>query len=151
MPSAGNFQHPAGSHALSARPVDAHFSHSSKFNRKKSLMWISLSDAFLSIVAIPGQPDMLKVRARRKGDIERIFPEAAVQRTPGRDYLYRAEMPRGAVSSAIAASLAAIEYDNFKNSVSDTRLHSAYASVWSSMSKLQELPPYSSGGERGLS
>jgi hypothetical protein len=108
-------------------------------------MWISLSDAFLSIVAIPGYPELLKVRARRSGDIERIFPDAVVQRTPGRDYLYRTELPRAIVSRMIAASLDAIDYDNFKNSVDDDRLHSAYSLVWSTMSKLQELPPYASG------
>lgn len=108
-------------------------------------MWISLSDAFLSIVAVPTRPEMLKVRARRQGDIEKVFPDAAVQRTPGRDYLYRTEMPRSAVSSAIAASLEAIDYDNFKNSVKDDCLHSAYESVWTTMSRLQELPPYRSG------
>jgi hypothetical protein len=107
-------------------------------------MWIGLSNAFFSIVAIPDQPEMLKVRARRKGDIERIFPEAIVQRTPGRDYLFRSEMPRKIVSGVIAASLEHIDYDNFKNSVRDDHLHSAYASVWTTMSKLQEVPPYSS-------
>ena len=105
-------------------------------------MWISLSDAFLSIVAIPGKPELLKVRARRSGDIERIFPDADVQYTPGRDYLYRTELPRANVSRAIADRIDAIDYDNFKNSVDDDRLHSAYSSVWSTMSKLQELPPY---------
>lgn len=108
-------------------------------------MWISLSDAFLSVVAIPNQPELLKVRARRKGDIEQVFPNAVVERTPGRDYLYRTEMPRNVVSSVIAGSLEAIDYDNFKNSVKDDRLHSAYSSVWATMSKLQTLPPYTSG------
>lgn len=106
-------------------------------------MWISLSNAFLSIVAIPERPEMLKVRARREGDIERVFPSVVAQRTPGRDYLYRSEIPRTEVSAVIAANLAAINYDNFKNSVSNDRLHSAYASVWTTMSKLQVLPPYS--------
>ena len=91
---------------------------------------------------------MLKVRARRKGDIERVFPDATVQRTPGRDYLYRTEMPRSVVSSLIAARLESIDYDNFKNSVRDDRLHSAYASVWTTMSKLQELPRYTSSRGR---
>jgi hypothetical protein len=107
-------------------------------------MWISLSNAFLSIVAVSGQPELLKVRARRQGDIERIFPDAVVQHTAGRDYFYRTELPRSVVSAAIAANLEDIDYDNFKNSVRDDRLHSAYASVWTTMSKLQELPAYSS-------
>lgn len=106
-------------------------------------MWISLSDGFLSIVAIPDMPDMLKVRARRKGDIERIFPDAEVRRTPGRDYLYRTELPRETVGKVIAGRLASIGYTNFKASVEEAPLHSAYSSVWMIMSKLQELPPYS--------
>lgn len=112
-------------------------------------MWISSSDTFLSIVAIPDQPDLLKVRARRKGDIERVFPAANVQRTPGRDYLFRAELPRAVVSSTLAQQLANIDYDNFKNSVGDTRLHAAYTSVWTTMSKLQETPPYATISSRG--
>ena len=41
-------------------------------------MWLCLNDAFLSIVALPGHPDELLVRARIAGDIERLFPAAQV-------------------------------------------------------------------------
>ena len=41
-------------------------------------MWIFLTDAFLSIVDKDGDGTTLLVRARRAGDIERVFPGAEV-------------------------------------------------------------------------
>jgi hypothetical protein len=109
-------------------------------------MWLTLSDAFLSIVSIPGDADHLKVRARRKGDIERVFQNSGaavkVERTPGRDYLYRAVIERDVVSAVIAEQVAGINYPNFKNSVRNDRLHTACNRVWHVMADLQEIPPY---------
>ena len=34
---------------------------------------------------------------------------------------------------------------NFKSSVSDNRLHDAFAGFWSIMARLQPIPPYSRG------
>lgn len=106
-------------------------------------MWVCLSNCFLSIVQPDPSKDVLRVRARRKGDIERVFPDAKVERTPGRDYLYRAHIGRVIVKKAMMEEVGRIDYDNFKNSVSDNRLHDAYAATWSTMARLQELPPYS--------
>jgi len=86
---------------------------------------------------------MLIVRARRRGDIERYFPDIEVEATPGRDYYFRAEISRMAVAEIIATNIQKIQYDNFKNSVSDDNLHAAYSKVWTTMSKLQVVPPYS--------
>jgi hypothetical protein len=36
-------------------------------------MWVFLSGAFLSIVQDKQKPERLVVRARRRGDIERVF------------------------------------------------------------------------------
>ena len=44
-------------------------------------MWIMLSDCFLSIVSKDCGPAELLVRARRAGDIEKVFPNAKVTRT----------------------------------------------------------------------
>ena len=108
-------------------------------------MWICLNDAFISVIEPKKGSEKLRVRARRKGDIERVFPDAKVQRTPGRDYLYRAEIDREQVAAVVAAQIRGIEYGNFKDSVKNNKLHNAYASVWGIMSKLQEIPPYSTG------
>ena len=106
-------------------------------------MWLCLNNAFLSIVEPPKAGDKLLVRARRKGDIERIFPSATVERTPGRDYLWRAFINREQVAQVIAQHVAAIDYGNFKDSVRDNKLHDAYARFWGIMANLQELRPYS--------
>lgn len=104
-------------------------------------MWIFLKDAFLSIVEDKTDPHggTLLVRARARGDIERIFPTARVSTTPGRDYRFRASLPSVAVANAIADEITRIGYGNFKDSVSENDRHNAYLRVWSTMSQWQEF------------
>jgi len=109
-------------------------------------MWVCLTDCFLSIVHKDCADDELLVRARRKGDIEKVFPDANVRETLGNDYRYRAVVSREAVSAAMAAEVSRITYDNFKNNVDDHDLHNAYASVWGVIGRLQPGGPYSRGG-----
>ncbi|SDK14978.1 MULTISPECIES: hypothetical protein [Bradyrhizobium] len=104
-------------------------------------MWLMLSDCFFSIVAKDCQPDELLVRARRAGDIEKVFPDAKVTRNTKSDYLYRAVLPRDVVKQALATMIDKIDYPNFKDSVEDSSLHAAYAGVWHSMAGLQHPPP----------
>ena len=108
-------------------------------------MWICLNRAFLSIVTPTGEPDsdVLLVRARRKGDIQSVFPGAKVRRTPERDYLYRALVPRHEVAAALVGEVAGIDYSNFKASVRNKPLHDAFARIWSIMAGLQSSAPYS--------
>jgi hypothetical protein len=87
-------------------------------------------------------PDELLVRARRRGDIERVFPNAKVSRSPKGDYLFRSVLPRSAVKSALAARIDDIRYDNFKDSVGDDDLHTAYTNVWFIMAELQPSPSF---------
>jgi hypothetical protein len=101
-------------------------------------MWIHLSDAFLSVVAHRHDPDMLLVRGRVQGDIERVFPDAVVTTTPDADYRFRAVLPRGVVAGALAGSVLTIEYDNFKNSVTEHDRHDAYFQSWHAMHHLQQ-------------
>ena len=96
-------------------------------------MWIMLSDAFFSVVADPERVDMLVVRARMKGDIERVFPKVRVYATPNRDYQFRAYLPRETVALTIARQIRTIKYGNFKDSVKDAARHDAYLSVWTVM------------------
>ncbi len=111
-------------------------------------MWIMLKDAFFSIVDKAEKPGCLVVRARRKGDIERYFPAAKVQKTVGNDYLFRAEIPREEVADRIAQCVMDNDAPNFKNSVTDKKLHAAYNRIWHVMADLQPIPPYSAGGRR---
>jgi hypothetical protein len=108
-------------------------------------MWIFLNDAFLSIVTprthdvpkpLRGR-DLLLVRARKRGDIQRVFPSVRVTRTPNRDYAFRAFVPRPRVIDAIGQRLLDMEYGNFKDSVANDERHSAYSKVWSVMYSYQ--------------
>jgi hypothetical protein len=102
-------------------------------------MWIFLNDAFLSVVADKADPtgDRLLVRARRRGDIERVFPDAEVFQVAGSDYAQRAWVPRQHVAVALAARVEAIDYPNFKNTISDSAYHDAAMQVWSVMHAYQ--------------
>ena len=104
-------------------------------------MWIMTNNSYLSIVSKDCGPAELLVRARRAGDIERVFPNAEVTRHTNSDYLYRAVLPRDAVKQALAAMIDDIDYPNFKDSVEDSSLHAAYVSVWCAMAGLQHPPP----------
>lgn len=108
-------------------------------------MWICLNNAFFSIVDPDDGSGRLLVRARRKGDHERVFPGVKVERTPGRDYLYRALIDRELVAKTIAGQVRQVSYPNFKSSVRDRKLHDAYSSFWHTHARLQEIPPYSTG------
>ena len=100
-------------------------------------MWICLNNAFLSIVDKAENKANLLVRARRKGDIKRVFPNAIERHTRGTDYAYRADIKREDVALTIAHNIDEINYDNFKNSVEDHQLHNAYAKVWGIMANTQ--------------
>jgi hypothetical protein len=104
-------------------------------------MWLMLSDCFLSVVSKDCGPAELLVRARRSGDIEKVFPDAKVTRTIKTDYLYQAVVPRDVVKQALAAMIDHIDYPNFKDSVEDRSLHAAYVGVWHAMAGLQHPPP----------
>lgn len=110
-------------------------------------MWLMLNDAFLSFVSKDCKPDELLVRARRPGDIEKIFDTAKVTEYDKSDYQFRAVVKRTAVEEALVGEVKRIVYNNFKNSVRDNALHDAYNQVWGTMSKLQPKAPYS--GLRG--
>lgn len=106
-------------------------------------MWIFLSNSFVSIVAPkpesgfdPG--DFLVVRARVRGDIERLFPGTKVTAGKGTDYRFRAVIERGDVARVIDDRLWAIDYTNFKDSVPAQARHDAYLRVWNVMADLQD-------------
>ena len=102
-------------------------------------MWIFLSDTFLSVVADKDDPSgsRLLVRARRQGDIERVFPEAEVATTPGADYHFRAWLPRERVAAVLTQQVESLAYTNFKSSIHDHAYHEAAMGAWSVMHRYQ--------------
>lgn len=105
-------------------------------------MWICLNDAFFSIVSKDCRRDELLVSARREGDIEKLFPNAHAVKVPGSDYLYRAVVKRSEIAAALAGEVQRVNYPNFKDSVTEPDLHTAYHRVWSAMATVQEPRPY---------
>lgn len=105
-------------------------------------MWIMMNDAFFSIVHKNCAEDELLVRARREGDIEKVFPEAEVKETKRNDYRFRAVLKRERVIEAVGNSLRKVNYGNFKDSVQDITLHNAYMNVWSDMERIQQGGAY---------
>jgi hypothetical protein len=107
-------------------------------------MWIMLPDSFLSIVFKDCDRGQVLVRARRKGDIERVFGRRVkVTRYTKSDYLYRAVVSKDDLKAALANEVDRITYPNFKSATAEHDLHDAYMGVWTEMARLQEVPPYS--------
>jgi hypothetical protein len=108
-------------------------------------MWVFLNNSYLSIVKpiaadVPRllrDKDLLLVRGRCKGDIERVFRGVRVTKTPARDYAFRAFVPRERVSECMAGWVMDINYTNFKDSVKENSRHDAYLDVWSAMHRFQ--------------
>ena len=100
-------------------------------------MWICFNDSFLSIVENREDDSTLLVRARIAGDIDRVFPGARTWQDLGADYHFRANIPRAQVATAIAERLQAIDYPNFKGSVTDPDRKDAYLEVWGVLTQLQ--------------
>jgi len=104
-------------------------------------MWVFLHDAFLSIVEDTSDGNKLLVRARVKGDIERVFEDLLedqkVEETNDRDYRFRISLPRSTVAFQMESEVLGIEYPNFKSEVKETDRHNAYLDVWFTMTQLQ--------------
>ena len=101
-------------------------------------MWIFLPESFISVVQKPGDTDTLTVRARIKGDIESVFPEACVEADKGTDYKYRARVSRQAVAQVLHDQVMGLHWGNFKGEVKDRKRHDAYMNVWRAMNAVQD-------------
>ena len=101
-------------------------------------MWIQFNNAFLSVVENRDNKLELLVRARIKGDIEKIFPEADVFEDDNADYKYRAFISKAKVAARMMLKMTEINYDNFKNSVNETDRKKTYSNIWLELRKLQK-------------
>lgn len=102
-------------------------------------MWVVYAGGFLSIVHKDCAPDEVLVRARRKGDIEALFPTATVVEGAGTDYRFRAVIKRAEVGRVLSEVVADIDYPNFKSAVArmgDFKLEGALHAVWHALLRL---------------
>jgi hypothetical protein len=101
-------------------------------------MWVFTKQGFYSVVQDRYDPAVLLVRARVRGDIERLWPTAKVVEDEGADYAYRARLSRAAVSRTLAQAIKEIDYENYKSSIKDHRRTPWYLMVWDSMLRMQD-------------
>ena len=106
-------------------------------------MWLYLPDCFLSIVQDKHAAHQKVVRARFKGDIEKMFPNAEVEEHTGTDYRFRAYVNHAEVVSAMVHFTDLnINYHNFKDENHDEFRHRHLMEVWNAMLEAQEEQEY---------
>jgi hypothetical protein len=105
-------------------------------------MWICFNDAFISAVQDRRRPSRLVVRARKRKHLERLFPGKRIAATPDADYAYRVSISKKSFARKVVSRISAINYDNFKDSVSDAELHDLYLKFWSQHWQYQHGPDW---------
>ena len=97
-------------------------------------MWIAHSaggGSWISIVAHRYKPDYLMVRARTRDHILSMWPGAEIYTLDvPHDYQFRADILRADVANVIGQCTEAIDYDDYKSSVSDSDMYRALVSIW---------------------
>ena len=106
-------------------------------------MWLFTKHGFFSAVQNWNDPNLIHVRARFHGDLERLCKKhgvpADVKSLPNTDYPYRMDFERERWSEIVKREALEIDYANFKNAVHDgTERDSAYMGVWSTMRRFQK-------------
>ena len=100
-------------------------------------MWIFTNQGMISIVRHRDRPGMVLARARQPAVLKVLFPKHPITRTPDADYRYRAEVDREDLLDVMTDQLLDIDYDNFKDSITDGPYHMACADVWRIMHHYQ--------------
>lgn len=136
-------------------------------------MWLFEQHGFVSVVAYDPSKDRnassqfrkiarqkgthLLVRSRIKADLDMlktVVPSLVVETDAGADYAYRCVVTRKQFKQFLAKSVDNLQYDShFKEAARDASppvkdRYSTYMSVWSAMSRLQDISPWS-GSWRG--
>ena len=117
-------------------------------------MWLFCKSGFFSAVAHETKPDTIHLRARFKGDLERLFKangiKSKVAYTPQNDYAYRANVSKAQWAAIVAKEAEGIDYTNFKNKVHDgTARDGAYMDAWLAMRQGQTRQRYRPWNPRG--
>ena len=111
-------------------------------------MWVCSNVGFISIVQDNQRPNILKVRARKREHLEKLFPGHEILELRHRDYRFRVIVDRPTVAQLLFDLViaegqrpGAVNYGNFKDSVRDHRLHDLYADFWSLHYRYQHEEP----------
>jgi hypothetical protein len=106
-------------------------------------VWVMTTRGFYSVVQDDEDPDTLLVRARVRGDLERlgeIIEGLELWHDPAADYAWRAPVARSEWAYALGVLAGEIDYRNFKEAVAERQGEeraSVYGQVWSALYWLQ--------------
>ena len=103
-------------------------------------MWVFTETGFVSAVRKNDRPDLITVRSRDQKSLEPLaqLSGSEVIVTPFGDYQFRTSVEADVFADWVADQATAIDYDNFKNRVAQTRGYdfaSALNNVWVAMLK----------------
>lgn len=104
-------------------------------------MWVMTPRGFFSVVQHRDEPTNVMVRARCEDDIRALsdlLPDAEPVNTPRADYAWRLVVPAVEWASAVTQMALEVDYNNFKNAVTDEKHHDAYMGVWSTLLRLDD-------------
>lgn len=95
-------------------------------------MWVCFNNGFVSAVENRDDKTMLIARARKRQHLIDIFPdkEKEIFSKENSDYEFRLNISKDEYAEVVAAAIRNIDYDNFKNSVTDKGLHDLYGRFW---------------------
>ncbi|MEZ0325846.1 MAG: hypothetical protein ACAH95_08055 [Fimbriimonas sp.] len=96
-------------------------------------MWLFLPDAFISVTEHETERRLVCVRARVRGDLERLFPEADIAETVDRDYRFATSLPKDRVAQVISLRISKLNYPSFFEAITDEDRKQAYIQVWGAM------------------
>lgn len=108
-------------------------------------MWIFMKHGFFSAVQNYNDSNLIHVRARFKGDLERVCAaygiEPNVVETPRGDYPYRMDFKRETWAEIVSHEVMEIDYTNFKSAVHDgTDRDYAYFEAYDALAKYTYNP-----------
>lgn len=116
-------------------------------------MWLFTKVGFFSVVLsseskpeVGNEDDVLSIRARIKGDLEKLRSSYAPELTdtielPGRDYPYRAYISKEKFAAAMCRAALDVDYGNFKSMIHRTvglARELLYSKVWGVMNGSDE-------------
>lgn len=108
-------------------------------------MWIATNTAFVSVVEHRDDRDLVIVRGRIRGDVERFLNplpsglRVIEEVTPDADYRFRATVDRRAFMHALMRAGRGVKYPNFKGSVRAKRRHDLYLQLWGVLRSAQQI------------
>lgn len=103
-------------------------------------MWVMTSAGFFSAVEDRNNNLNVIVRARAETDIKKMaaLTGSRYAKTPDADYPYRLTCGKEVWANTLKVLALNINYDNFKNSVTDDDHREAYHAVWTDMHAIDD-------------